>query len=248
MTALRPFFSFFGSKWALAKHYPAPARGTIVEPFAGSAGYALNYPDREIVLVERDPIVAGLWKWLIDVKPADIESLPRLREGESLDDYDLPREAKWLMGFWINQTGARPNNKVTKFGAVYTTTRNGQPTVASRTEMYVNRVVNQLPYIRHWQVIEGDYTQAPDINATWFIDPPYQIEGRKYTYGPKLIDYDALGAWCRTRQGQVMVCENSGATWLPFQPFVSNPGVTYSGKRIISQEVIYASGTTEQAA
>jgi hypothetical protein len=31
------------------------------------------------------------------------------------------------------------------------------------------------------------------------------------------LDYEALGAWCRSRPGQRIVCEQAGATWLPFR-------------------------------
>ncbi len=57
---IRPFFSYFGAKWRLAPRYPAPAHRTIVEPFAGSAGYACRYPDHRVILVERDPVIAAL--------------------------------------------------------------------------------------------------------------------------------------------------------------------------------------------
>ena len=30
-----------------------------------------------------------------------------------------------------------------------------------------------------------------------------------------------FGEWCRARQGQVIACENVGATWLPFEPLGS---------------------------
>lgn len=33
------------------------------------------------------------------------------------------------------------------------------------------------------------------------------------------LDYAVLADWCRTRRGQVMVCEQDGAEWLPFVPF-----------------------------
>lgn len=84
------------------------------------------------------------------------------------------------------------------------------------------RVASQVEHIRHWRVIEGDYTAAPSIVATWFIDPPYQIAGNKvYVHKAKDIDYDALGVWSKAREGQVMVCENDGAAWLPFRPLYS---------------------------
>lgn len=67
-------------------------------------------------------------------------------------------------------------------------------------------------------MICGDYTDAPDVAATWFIDPPYQIAGREYRHDSRAIDYTALGAWCHARRGQVIACENVGADWLPFVP------------------------------
>jgi len=83
-----------------------------------------------------------------------------------------------------------------------------------------------LTKIRHWQVIEGDYTVAPDWQAHWFVDPPYQRAGHKYkgkTPGP--AEYAAIAEWCRNRPGFVQVCENDDATWLPFKPFVSVRGM-----------------------
>ena len=54
--------------------------------------------------------------------------------------------------------------------------------------------------------------------ASWFVDPPYQNQGKHYHYGPENVDFAMLGNWCRTRLGQVIVCENEGADWLPFTP------------------------------
>ena len=83
-----------------------------------------------------------------------------------------------------------------------------------------DRVASQVDAIKHWRVIEGDYTEAPDAEATWFIDPPYNNKaGSHYPWGCDKIDYNALGQWCHQRRGQVIACENEGATWLPFRPF-----------------------------
>ena len=79
------------------------------------------------------------------------------------------------------------------------------------------RIASQLGTIRHWTLIEGDYTEAPDIAATWFIEPPYEVAGRHYRHRP--TDYGELAAWCRSRRGQTIVCENVGAEWLPFEPW-----------------------------
>lgn len=230
---LRPFFSFYGSKWRLAPRYPPPRYATIIEPFAGSAGYSLHYPEREIILIDRDPVVTGLWQWLINASPDDILSLPVLKRGESLDDYEMPKEARWLMGFWVNQTGAVPNHKVTDFG--------------SRCQRH-ERVATQLSAIRHWQVIEGDYSEAADIEATWFIDPPYEVEGKKYRFGPSQIDFAHLGDWCQSRKGQAIACENLGAAWLPFERFARQRGATYSHGTIYSTEVVWLNDELREAA
>ena len=85
--------------------------------------------------------------------------------------------------------------------------------------MVRSRLAEQVEHIRHWKVIEGDYSAAPAIEATWFIDPPYQKMGKYYHHSAKKLDFDLLGQWCGERQGQVIVCEGAGADWLPFKPF-----------------------------
>lgn len=102
------------------------------------------------------------------------------------------------------------------------------------------RISKQVQQIRHWQVIEGDYTAAPDVCATWFVDPPYSGEaGRKYDK----IDYTSLGTWCKSRRGQVMVCENVGATWLPFQPYLTIKSTEGAHGKKQSEEALWQQTT-----
>ena len=55
LPTMRPFFGFYGGKWRDApKHYPFPEHDTIVEPFAGSAGYSVRYSDRNVILGEKE--------------------------------------------------------------------------------------------------------------------------------------------------------------------------------------------------
>lgn len=70
-----------------------------------------------------------------------------------------------------------------------------------------------------WSIVMGDYRDLPNKEVTWFVDPPYNNDaGLRYRYGPSSIgDYDELARWCRSRKGQVIVCENVGASWLPFR-------------------------------
>jgi len=66
-----PFWHYFGGKWRAAPHYPAPRHRRIIEPFAGSAGYSMRHHEHDVVLVEKNPIIAEMWRYLIAVKPAD---------------------------------------------------------------------------------------------------------------------------------------------------------------------------------
>src|SRR5690606_30451468 len=79
-------------------------------------------------------------------------------------------------------------------------------------------IAQQVDVIRHWRVYNCHYEDCPITTAaTWFIDPPYESAGKHYRFGSAGIDYTALAGWCKSRPGQVIVCENEGAGWLPFQ-------------------------------
>jgi site-specific DNA-adenine methylase len=67
---------YYGAKHSIARKYPPPEYPTIIEPFAGSAAYSSLYSDREIILIDKDPIIAGIWKWLIGASEDEILELP----------------------------------------------------------------------------------------------------------------------------------------------------------------------------
>lgn len=211
---MRPLFPFYGSKWNLARHYPAPT-GRTVEPFAGSAGYSLFYDAREAVLVDADPVIAGLWRYLIGVSEAEIRRLPLLPNvGDSVNDHQLEPGARALIGFWLNRGSATPKLSRTAYSA---RTDRAQLNWGERAR---ERVAASLNAVRGWTVIEGDFSLAPDLaGATTFVDPPYEDKGRFYRVG--FSEFDRLGAWCRARSGAVIACEGPDAAWLPFSPLGS---------------------------
>ena len=88
-----------------------------------------------------------------------------------------------------------------------------------RSFLFVN-----LHKIRHWDIQSGSFEEIKNQKATWFIDPPYISAGKYYKYGNKDIDYDSLGDWCRERFGETIVCEQKGASWLPFNYLISSRG------------------------
>ena len=128
---------------------------------------------------------------------------------------------------------------MTQIGGKGWTTGGGQLGWGQRVR---ERIATQLTYIKHWKLIEGNYTDAPDGLATWFVDPPYQHAGKYYRFGRDGIDYPSLAAWCKERRGQVIVCENVGADWLPFQPWrsIKASEAKHGGK--VSHEAIYEQG------
>ena len=210
---LRPFFGFYGGKWRDAlKHYPEPAHATIVEPFAGSAGYALRYAHRRVILCEIDPVLAEVWRYLIRVKPKEILSIPDLQPDWSVDNLKVSQEAKWLVGFWLNRGIASPRKSPSKW------MRDGIRPGSFWGPRVRHTIASQVDSIRHWQVHNCSYLECPTPRAaTWFVDPPYEGAGRHYRFSSAHIDFAALADWCKSRPGQVIVCENKGATWLPFR-------------------------------
>ena len=229
---LRPFFGFYGGKWRDApRNYPRPKHATIVEPFAGSAGYALRYPEKAVVLCERDPQIAAVWRYLIATSAAEIREIPDIPLDGTVDDLSIPEEAKWLVGLWLNRAASSPRKSPSKW--MRSKIRPG----SFWGQRVRSTIANQVDAIRHWQLIEGDYTSC-DMSgpATWFIDPPYQKAGKHYRRGSKEIDFLALAKWCRERDGQVIVCENDGADWLPFRA-LDDVKTTRAGRR--SHEAIY---------
>lgn len=206
---LRPFFSYYGGKWRATPYYPKPEFRKIIEPFAGSAGYSVRYPDRKVFLADINPIVVEVWRYLITVKESEIRKLPVTIT--DTDTLNICQEAKWLIGFWLNRGSVAPRARPS------TWMKSGVRPNSDWGEAIRERIASQVQFIRHWKVARRSYQNiSPDKKATWFVDPPYEsAPGRVYTFDR--IDYDHLATWCRQLSGQVIVCERTGANWLPFR-------------------------------
>lgn len=240
--SLNTFFRYFGSKAVSSKRYPAPLHDTVIEPFAGSAGYAVRHHRRRVILVEKDPRIAGLWRWLTRVSAREILSLPLLDRHGKVNDLTVSDEARTLIGYNVRRGLAGIGNDFTAWVDQDPHSLWG-PTLRARLAAQVER-------IRHWKVIEGSYELAPDVVADWFVDPPYiGALGDAYRCKGREIDFAALGAWCRSRKGQVMVCEAGSAKWLPFRA-LGNVAATHrgSGKPTdgISRELIWTNNDETQ--
>ena len=163
-------WSYYGSKTNLVDFYPRPKHGVIIEPFAGSARYSLRHFENDVILIDKYPVITEIWKWLQQCSEKDILSLPRkLNPGQSLDEFTFDCEAaKKFMGFMIGCADSRPRNTITDRKSI------DRPNF---TNFGLKRVASQLFKIRHWKIIEGSYTDSPDVEATWFVDPPYETGG-----------------------------------------------------------------------
>lgn len=179
-----------------------------------------------MILYDVDPIIVGVWEYLIRATQREILALPDLDVGQSVDSLDVPQEARWLIGFWLNRGSAQPKKTKTAFSA---RTGEGQLVWSNRARQ---RIVSEIEGIRHWQVRHDSYEEAPRLDATYFVDPPYVDKGRYYRF--KDVDYQALGGWCQGLPGVAIVCEQQGAAWLPFEPLA-----TIKSTRGTSAEAVY---------
>lgn len=210
-------WSYYGSKEGIKRIYPKPMHSSIIEPFAGTAKYSLLYWDRDVTLVDKYEVLIRIWKWLQVAAPSDINALPkRVAPGFKLDDikYDC-EEARLLFGFLIGKGAERP--RLTAADRVTV----DRPTAISFS---IRKIIANMPKIKHWKIVHGSYLELDNRKATWFIDPPYQFGGDAYVCSNRHINYDLLAPWCMNRLGQVIVCENTKASWMDFKPIREQRG------------------------
>jgi hypothetical protein len=151
----------------------------IVEPFAGSASYAVRWHEgRDVMLLDVDAQVVELWAWLLGgCAPGPMQDVFRRLVLKSTTP-DL---------FMTTGKVLRKLNKAKRLA----------------------RAVRA----RSWSIRCADYREAPDVEATWFIDPPYQRSADQYR--ADALDYAELWRWCSTRKGQVILCEAADNDWIP---------------------------------
>lgn len=234
-----PLFKCFGSKWLSGKSLPPPLHGTIVEPFAGGAGYALRHYDHSVVLYERDNHVRELWQYLInEATESEIRDIPvDIPVGTDIRSLGLTHGASLLLKHW-----QRTNNVGTCWTVSPWGNASGQWTANKRA-----RISEEHAGVRHWKVCGSDWSSAfadESGPATWFVDPPYEFN---YRYRQPPIDYNDLAASVMAASGQAIVCEaicpktGKSPSWLPFSPWkevkTSRNRSTTSSKELLFQNL-----------
>jgi hypothetical protein len=208
---IHPLFKWFGSKWSSGRLYPEPQLPTIIEPFAGSAGYSLNHADKQVHLWDTHPRIAELWGWLIqEATQALVLDIPlNVPEGTDVRSLGLSAGQALLLRMWQRTNNCSECWTISKWGHLP-----GQWTANTRA-----RVAEEVTAIKHWR-----FGLPWGAIATYHVDPPYLFN---YRYGAKPFSYDelaqhllALPAAC-----QIMVCEAAHPKtgeipgYLPFEHF-----------------------------
>ena len=230
---MKPFFSYYGAKYTGSKYYGPPRAPVVIEPFAGSACYSTRWNAPLAKLYDVSPDICALWDWLIHCSLDDVRALPD--EFENFDQVAaLAHGPRTLAQFWVSKGRAEPSGKLSPWYFQYRNARDCRVWGAA----VKRRIIEQKPLIAAWTIEQRSYADVPLVPAHWHVDPPYDnAAGSRYPYSR--VDFAHLGAWCRSLPGEVDVCENVGAKWLPFEPLYTV--VSTRGRRsgAYSQEAVW---------
>lgn len=205
----RFMFSYYGAKTKIVKYYPKPKFDRIIEPFAGSARYALEYADREVILYETYEKAFKVWQYLISATETDILSLPDLKLGDDIRKFTMLSDAeRWLIGYQLQRGCARPGCIVND---------------RCRWNTDKVRISKEVAKVKHWKIINQSGFSCDWVNATLFIDPPYTVQKHGYTHGS--VDYAEIARRIHCNSGQYIVCGNTDDKWLDFKPLVQMRGI-----------------------
>lgn len=221
-------FAYYGAKHGLAPKYPRPRHSVIVEQFAGSAAYSVHHAATidQAILIDADERLVDLWHEIQQMTERDVDLIGKQLDGERFTHSLLI----WMAGsgYGTSKLDSHPvTSRMVK----------DWPTVSVR-------IKRALQHVKRWTITLGSYVDAPDVEATWFVDPPYQQNGTMAGAGYRCpaadIDFAHLADWCRSRSGQTIVCEQSPAAWLPFHPFATQANAAGIGT-VSRQEVVWLS-------
>lgn len=234
-----PLFKWFGSKWLSARLMPVPERDTVIEPYAGSAGYSLRHASKRVILWEDNPLVRELWHWLTGpATPEAIREIPLgVEPGTDIRTLGLTRGQELLLKHWQRTNNVGDCWTVSPWG-----NKPGQWTANTRA-----RVAEDIMCVKHWEVRRPE---PEDMRwATIFYDPPYEYNYR-YGFKPDAFDFADLATAAKHwgKNTQVIVCEarcpktGIAPLYLPFRDFGSRiTSRRKAGCNTHSRELIWVS-------
>jgi len=186
-------FEYYGTKKTIAYRYPAPTHDLLVEAFGGAGYYSLLHWDRDVWLNDRNPVIAGIWRYLTQADRHDILRLRPPRLGQPITDLPgLSQVERDLVGFLVAPSASSPRLTAPKDHSWFS---------SGRWLRRIQFIADNLHKVRHWTITNLDYLELPcGLRASWFVDALYQYPCRAYPYTIK--DYAALGEWCRNLRGE----------------------------------------------
>ena len=220
-------FSYYGSKSKIVKYYPEPKYDLIIEPFCGASNYSLYYwENRDIWINDSYEVIYKIWKYLSNITLEDIEFIRslQLKKGDDIRNLKISDNMRLFLGFVCGRGVEIPHNIYTKWSEI-----------GNSIKQSYNRLIKYHNRAKNWKITNLDYRDIPNQEATWFIDSPYQFGGSSYKHSK--IDYVELKEWCESRNGQVIVCENSKADWMDFEPLKEIYGLKHR-----TLEMVYLQG------
>jgi hypothetical protein len=230
-------FSYYGGKSKLAHLYPKPRYDRICEPFAGAAAYSLRYCEHPVTINDLDPITTAIWSFLLSPTAADMVELyvpTTVPVGAHVSTDILPDQ---MLGSGLLPLLQAEANRGTQGARGVHDQVTGL--AAECWPRLKPRLLYWIPKIAHWHLYSIDYAtiRAEGEPATWFVDPPYSnTAGGRYRLHS--IDYTKLATLCYAWPGQVIVCENSAATWLTdWVPLTTRRGIKSSYQQSTAVEV-----------
>lgn len=214
---IRSPFSYYGSKSKIAHLYPPPEHNLIVEPFAGGAAYGwLHRRDSlgnklDVWLNDLDSKTFSIWKFLTSPDACAIVEAyvpDKVEMGQKVSEI-IPECFSGLVE--LCRAEANQGTQGTK------SVRDQITFMGAKCWKVKRKLLEVIPEVSEWKITNVDYKQLANVEATWFIDPPYIGAGKVYRMGSDLINYEELGWWVLGRRGMSITCENYPADWLPFE-------------------------------
>ena len=136
-------FGYFGAKHGMARFYPAPLYNTVIEPFAGAAGYACYWSSlpgsniNRVILIDSNPNVIALWHRLQRMSIDQLMSIPDPIKGEVTHE-PLIAAASGAQGMAVLNRGV------------------GRVVTDRMVESWPNlkrRLCRMIPIIRKWEIV-----------------------------------------------------------------------------------------------
>ncbi len=207
----RRAFPYYGSKTRLAPLYSEPSHDLIIEPFAGAAAYSQRYWEKDVYLFDVCESVIACWQYLITASSADINTLPDLKPGDNINTFEqLSKGERALLQMHAYDGFATKGRLI------------GSRCIWNKRKPELAGLVHRF---NHWHAEIGSYHTLNNPIGTWFVDPPYVNGGSHYEHND--INYSHLATWCKSRNGHLIVCENTSADWLDFKPLCALHGLKH---------------------